>query len=111
MQDTLRSILAVAGAAFAIGAYVAVGMFDRNEASLTINLVVLIGLFLLTKTLTIQQVYESMDISVLLTIVGAFPFGAAFEQVGFDTWIAQGLVKFLAPYGKIGCFFAIYAVS
>lgn len=111
IQDTLRSMFAVAGAACAIGAYVAVGVLDQKDASLTINLVVLVGLFLLTKTLTIEQVYESMDVSVLLTIVGAFPFGAAFEQVGLDTWIANGLVKFLTPYGKIGCYFAIYAVS
>jgi len=111
IQDTFRSLFAVLGAAFAIGAYVAVGLMDQKKASLSINLVALVGFYLLTKTLTVQQIYASMDVSVLLTIVGAFPFGTAFEAVGFDTWIANGLVKLMQPYGKPGCFLAIYIVS
>ena len=42
---------------------------------------------------------------------GAYPFTTAFEAVGFDTWIANGLVMVMKPYGKIGIFFAIYIVS
>merc|ERR1712118_354450 len=95
MQDKLRSIFAVSGAAFAIAMYVIVGLTDQKKASLTINLVALLGFYLLTKTLTVEQIYRSMDVSVLFTIVGAFPFGAAFQNVGFDTWIANRLVQIM----------------
>merc|ERR1711959_615015 len=52
-----------------------------------------------------------MDVGVLMTIVGAFPFGLAVENVGLAAWIAHSLVHSLRQFGEVGIFFAIYIVS
>jgi di/tricarboxylate transporter len=111
-RDMLRTVGAVLGSATAISLFVASSEVDwLQNLTLTNNLLVLVGLFLVTQTMHASDVYESMDVSVLLTMVGAFPVGVAMENVGLDQWIANGLVSFMSPYGKFGTFFAIYVVT
>jgi di/tricarboxylate transporter len=111
-RDMLRTIAAVLGSIVAISLFVASSevAWLRN-LTLTNNLLVLVGIFLVTQTMQASEVYESMDVSVLLTMVGAFPVGIAMETVGLDQWVANGLVNLMSPCGEIGTFFAIYAVT
>jgi di/tricarboxylate transporter len=117
LQDRLRSILVILGSILAICLYVVGDVAEQpynpalRNLTLTNNLLLLMAVFLIAKVFTIQEVYESMDVSVLMTIVGAFPFGLAIENVGLAEWTAQSLVNVLGNFGQGGIFVAIYIVS
>lgn len=111
-QDGLRTLIAVVGAVMAIGLYV-VGDQVKSLSNLTLtsNLLVLVGVLLISRTLKVEEVYGSMDVAVLLTIVAAGPFGQAIQNVGLASWIANSLVSLMNPLGVAGTFIAIYLVS
>jgi len=110
-RDTARSIGAIIGAALAIAIFV-VSSQDADVANFTLtnNLIILMLYFLTSGTMRVNNIYESFNGSVLLTMVGAFPLGEAIQQVGLDTWAGQALVNAFAPMGKIGTYVAIYVV-
>ncbi|CAE8596318.1 unnamed protein product [Polarella glacialis] len=110
-RDTVRSIGALTGALLAIGLFAASSQVSAlDHFSLTNNLILLVLFLLATKTLTVEDVYESMNGRVLLTMVGAFPLGEAIQAVGLDSWAGTSLVSAFAPLGKIGSYIAIYVV-
>jgi len=107
----------IGGSVLAICFYVvgdiATKPYDATFKNLTLtnNLLILIALLLVIRSLTLDEVYQSMDIGVLMTIVGAFPFGLAIQNVGLAEWTAKSLVNSLASSGDAGIFVAIYIVS
>jgi hypothetical protein len=72
LQDRLRSILVILGSILAICLYVVGDVAEQpynpalKNLTLTNNLLLLMAVFLIAKVFTIQEVYESMDVSVLM---------------------------------------------
>lgn len=110
-RDMLRSLGAIVGAGMAIGIFVASSMKpELVNFTLTCNLIILVLFLLLTGTLSLTDVFQSMDFSVLLTMVGAFPLGEAIQAVGLHLWAGRALAGLFASFGKFGTFMSVYLV-
>lgn len=110
-RDFARSSGAMTGAALAIALFVVSSQVTQMDRfTLTNNLIMLVFFLLSSKTMTVEQVYNSFNGPVLLTMVGAFPLGEAIQAVGLDVWLGTSLVSMFSPLGKIGPMIAIYVV-
>lgn len=110
-RDMLRSLGAIVGAAMAIGIFIGSSMKpELVNFTLTCNLIILVLFLLLTRTLSLTDVFQSMDFSVLLTMVGAFPLGEAIQAVGLHLWAGKALAGLFASLGKFGTFLSVYLV-
>lgn len=78
--------------------------------TLTNNLVVFLVLLIIAGHLPVEEGLRTMDVGVLLTIVGAFPLGDGLAAVGLDTWTASALVAAAAPLGQYAIMVAMYLV-
>jgi di/tricarboxylate transporter len=56
-------------------------------------------LLLVTRTLRIQQVYQSIDWTVIFLLVGILPLGIAIERTGLAAVLAGGIVELGEPLG------------
>lgn len=99
------------------GITVTVGLFVGSSFTnilehftLTNNLLVFLSVIVATGALPVQEGLRTMDVGVLLTIVGAFPLGDGLAAVGLDTWSANALVAAASPMGTYAVMVAIYLV-
>ena len=53
---------------------------------------------ILTRCVTIQQAYRTIDIRIYVFIAGAIPLGLAMQSTGVSDLLAQGLYSFLAGW-------------
>jgi di/tricarboxylate transporter len=85
---------------------VTMGVLPMITASLlAASLVVLFG------CLSVGEVRESVDASVLLLIAAAFGVGKALEKTGGAGMIATGLVEIGAQLGPVGVLAAVYLAT
>jgi len=68
-------------------------------------------LLIFTGCLKIEQAFAAIKIRTLLTIIGTFGMGKAFEKTGVALMIANGLVSMASPGGEIGILATVYLVA
>jgi len=68
-------------------------------------------LLIFTGCLKTEQAFAAIKIRTLLTIIGTFGMGKAFEKTGVALMIANGLVSMASPGGEIGILATVYLVA
>mmetsp|Transcript_36665 Transcript_36665/g.82531 ORF Transcript_36665/g.82531 Transcript_36665/m.82531 type:complete len:291 (+) Transcript_36665:1824-2696(+) len=109
--DRFRIALALGGMAIAIILYILSSALDVPELSLSNLLAVLVFFLLVSKSLTLEDLYSSIDIRILLVIAGALPLGYAISSTGLASWAASGIVSISSHAGKVGIMFGIHLVT
>ncbi|MBI5197590.1 MAG: potassium transporter TrkA, partial [Nitrospirae bacterium] len=67
-------------------------------------------LMILTRCLTLEEAYRSLDLRLLLLIAGMFSLGAAMEKSGAASFLAARMSDLFLPYGTLallGAFFLL----
>ena len=62
----------------------------------------------LTRCVTIQQAYRTIDIRIYVFIAGAIPLGLAMQSTGVSDLLAQGLYSFLAGWSPSFILFFLF---
>lgn len=68
-------------------------------------------LLILTRCLTIEQVYEAIDWQVIVLLAGLLPLGLAMERSGAARLLAQQIMRFTGDAGPAVVLAAIYLVT
>merc|ERR1719320_163006 len=68
-------------------------------------------LLVVTGCLELEQAFAAIKIRTLLTIIGTFGMGAAFQKTGVALMIANGLVSMASPGGETGILATVFFVS
>ncbi len=69
------------------------------------------GMMIVTRTLTVQEARDSIDLDVIILIAAAFGIGAAMESTGLAAQIATVLLDGLGPLGKVGIVLALVTAT
>ncbi|REJ80993.1 MAG: potassium transporter TrkA [Bacteroidetes bacterium] len=56
---------------------------------------------ILSKIISVEKAYETIDWRLLILIGGMTAFGVAMKNSGSDIWLAEKIVSFLLPFGLI----------
>lgn len=78
--------------------------------ALTVALLIGVLAMIVTRCLTPEEAYASVDWRLLVMIGAMFAFGAAMEKSGAAAWIAAGIVEHVSPLGSravLASFFVI----
>jgi di/tricarboxylate transporter len=57
------------------------------------------SLMVLTRCLTMEEAYRSIEWRAIFLIAGMLPLGLAMQQTGAAEWLAHGVVRAAGPYG------------
>jgi len=68
-------------------------------------------LVLATRTLTVRQARDAIDLNLVVMIAAAFGLGAAVESSGLAAAGAQAVTAIMAPFGAIGALAGIIAAT
>lgn len=68
-------------------------------------------LMVVTGCQTMRQAYGSLDLSVLILIGGSIALGDAMEKTGTASYLANGLVEAVGPYGPHMVLAAVYLAT
>jgi di/tricarboxylate transporter len=66
---------------------------------------------IVTRCLTPEEAYASVDWRLLVMIGAMFAFGAAMEKSGAAAWIAGGIVEHVSPYGSYAVLASFFIVT
>ena len=69
------------------------------------------ALMVLTRCLTMEQAYRSIDWRSIFLIAGMLPLGIAMQQTGAAVYLAGGGIALLGPYGAWPVVGGLYAVT
>lgn len=103
---------------FAIGCFVVMltleGLdtkVDLDNNNLVMTGLVTIYLFLFTGLISVQDIRESVQIPIFVTVAGTFALAAAMDKTGVADLFARQLVNAFDGGGKFGVLFALYVLS
>lgn len=102
--DTLRAI--VGGLGLLLVASLTITNDERLE--LVITCALLLCVLFAFKAMSVEEAYEAVNSSVLLTIIGALALGKALEEVKVASCFASGVVSIAQPTGKLGILAGLY---
>lgn len=68
---------------------------------------IVLGILLLTRTLTASETRQSIEINVLIVIAASFGLGTALEKTGAAAYFAGNIIGATSAYGNIGALAAI----
>jgi di/tricarboxylate transporter len=68
-------------------------------------------LMILSKCLTIDQAYESVDWKSIVLIAGMLPMSIALEQVGVISIVSQGITNSLGTYGPVMVMAGLFLIT
>lgn len=74
---------------------------------------VLVGtiILILSKTLTMRELYESIEWKIVFLLAGTLSLGVAMNKTGLSTEIAGLIIDNLGPYGPIAVLAGLYIVT
>jgi di/tricarboxylate transporter len=79
-----------------------------NWVSLAVALLVASLLFIVTRTLTIEQAYNSINAKILVLLAGMLPLATALQQTGAADLLANLINRSSAWIGSFGALFLLY---
>jgi di/tricarboxylate transporter len=103
--DTARTVFTLAGTAVCIGLAIA------GLVPLFRSLLVLLALFLLTRTMSLSDLRRSLDMNLLAVAVFALALGRAVGTTGLGSAFADLVISLSSPLGVLGIIAAIYLVT
>lgn len=65
----------------------------------------------LTRCITLEDAYSSIDWKIILLLGGIIPLGLALEQNGVAAWLADSLLQPLLTYGPLALLAALYIIT
>lgn len=68
-------------------------------------------LMVLTRCLTVQEAYQSVDWKIIMLIAGTLSLGLALEKTGTAELIANRVVQWVGPYGPVAVLSALYLLT
>jgi di/tricarboxylate transporter len=68
-------------------------------------------LMVLTRCLSMEQAYRSIDWRSIFLIAGMLPLGIAMQQTGTADYLADGILALIGPYGPWPVIAGLYAVT
>lgn len=68
-------------------------------------------LMILTRCLSVEQVYEAIDWKIIMLLAGVIPLGVAMEQTGAAAWLASGILTVFADLGPYGIVLGVFLVT
>eukprot|EP00405_Crypthecodinium_cohnii_P011425 CAMPEP_0206429060 /NCGR_PEP_ID=MMETSP0324_2-20121206/6019_1 /ASSEMBLY_ACC=CAM_ASM_000836 /TAXON_ID=2866 /ORGANISM="Crypthecodinium cohnii, Strain Seligo" /LENGTH=823 /DNA_ID=CAMNT_0053894675 /DNA_START=23 /DNA_END=2491 /DNA_ORIENTATION=+ len=105
--DDLRGLVVVIGMVVLIGLCSFPQTGVRLDFGGAIFLMMLVGI----RSLTVEQVFNTVNINILLIISGAMAFGEALQKTGIVSYIADNLMAATVDLGKAGVIGSVYALS
>ncbi len=80
---------------------------------LPITIAILIGvvLMILTHCLTMDEAYQAIEWKAVFLIAGMLPLGIAMQQTGAASYLAEGMVKLVGPFGPLAVMAGIFVLS
>jgi di/tricarboxylate transporter len=78
---------------------------------LAISAVIGIALMVLTGCLKMEEAYRAIDWRSVFLIAGLLPLGAAMQQTGAATLMAEGVVELFGGFGKWGILVGLYLLT
>ncbi len=69
------------------------------------------ALMVVTKCLTMEEAYRSIEWKAVFLIAGMFPLGMALEQTGAARYLAEGVVSLAGPFGPVAVMGGLIAVT
>jgi len=70
-----------------------------------------VGLMVLTRCVTLREIYAELDWSLIFLLAGLIPLGIAMDETGAALWIGQGVARVAGPYGPVIVVAAFYLVT
>ena len=92
-----------------IGAIVSLAAF--NVVNIMIGAIGGAVLLVISKTITMKEVYQAIEWKVIFLLAGALSLGVAMQQSGLAALIASSLVGFLGEFGPIAIVSGLYLAT
>lgn len=92
-----------------IGAIVSMAAF--NVVNIMIGAIGGAVLLVISKTITMKEVYQSIEWKVIFLLAGALSLGVAMQQSGLAALIASSLIGFLGEFGPIAIVSGLYLAT
>ncbi len=102
-----------AGKAFYAGSIIALVILLATTGALPILVSAIVGcvLMVLTRCITLQDAYDSIDWFVIFLLAGMIPLGLAMENTGTARYIASGLLELSSSWGPAAVLSAFYLLT
>merc|ERR1712032_1751654 len=91
--DSVRAIVVC------IGMLILVALVAMEKVHLSWGCGIFLLILLLIRAITLQELYGSIKVSVIFTIVGAFGMSTAMEKTGVANFIADVMMTVFSPLG------------
>ncbi len=88
-----------------------VGAVIAGLLSVAIGAIVAATLMVVTRCLTIDEAYRSIDWKAVFLIACMLPLGTAMKDTGAATWLAQGVAAAANPLGPWGMIIGLYIMT
>lgn len=92
-----------------IGAIVSLAAF--NVVNIMIGAIGGAVLLVISKTITMKEVYQAIEWKVIFLLAGALSLGVAMQQSGLAALIASSLIGFLGEFGPIAIVSGLYLAT
>jgi hypothetical protein len=105
VNDKARSTIVCLGLVFLVI------LMTLEVVSLPVGGGVFVLVIVFIRARSMEQVYESINARVLLTVAGAFGLSAALQETGLALFVASKIVNAATAYGPHGIRLAVYMLS
>jgi di/tricarboxylate transporter len=102
---TAKAPIAVGALLSAIGLVVFAGM------EISLAMVIAAMIMILSRALTIEEAYESVDWRTVFLVAGMLPLGLAMEETGTARYLADLILGSFGPYGPVATLAGIYLLA
>jgi len=99
-------------APIAVGALVlAIGMVIFGGMQISLAMVIAAMIMILSRALTIEEAYESIDWRTVFLVAGMLPLGLAMELTGTAEFLADIMLGIFGPYGALATLAGVYLLA